>query len=100
MAISTVSRAIKGKPNHLLIDSVLCHAARNMRVMMLHADQLLVTSLKRPLRRQILRMKIIRNRLGRDFENPREMLDRLIEEPERLHVLEIADVLTEKRCLP
>ncbi len=52
-------------------------------------------ALERVLGRQVLGVQVVRDHLGRDGEQPLEVLDAVGERPQRLVVLEVADVMAD-----
>ncbi len=67
-----------------------------MRMMVLHADGPDGFLLERPLRREIARMQIVRNRLWFYLKDIFEMCDRFPKETVSCKVLKIAYMLTQK----
>ena len=75
--------------------AVLGETRRQVGMVMLHADQRHAVALERVRRREVVRVKVVSDDLGRDGEEPLEMRDPLGEGSQRLEVLEIADVVAE-----
>ena len=79
--------------------AVVGQAGRDVRVMMLDADQVHPGQLGSVLRGQVLRVQVVRDHLGGDVEQPPEVLDALGERPQGLEVLQVADVLRDERTV-
>ena len=92
-AVGAVAAAVEDRADGGARLAVLGEARREVRVMVLHPDQLDAVALERVLGRQVLRMQVVGHDLGRDREQPLEVLDPLGERRKRLVVLEVADVV-------
>ncbi len=68
------------------------HACGDVRVMVLHGHGRHV-EIDRELRRQILRVEVVRDHVGNDTVEVTEMIDRLNEGAVGREVLEVADVM-------
>src|SRR5690349_22596817 len=76
---------------------MLDHAARDMRVVMLHADRGRSNLAESVLGGEIVGMKIVRDHAWFDIEQIFEMLDGFDKRVEGLVILEIANVMTQER---
>ena len=74
---------------------MLGQACRQVRVVVLDADQLDPVALERVLRREVLGVQVVGDHLGRHREQRAEVLDPVGERAQRLVVLEVADVVTD-----
>jgi hypothetical protein len=74
---------------------VLCHAARNVRVMMLYRDLCVQGHPLCELRAQVLRMKIMGYRAWLNSKQLLQVGERLLEKYEGLEIFQIAYVLTQ-----
>ena len=92
-AVAPVAEAVEGDPEDALGAAVLGEARGDVRVVVLHAPQGQV-GLERPLRAEVLGMQVVDDDVGRDAEQPAEVLDRLAERGVRGRVLEVAEVVT------
>src|SRR5689334_17816220 len=100
-SIETKPKPVKSNADHFPLDLVVGHAARDVRVMMLHSDlRRDVRERERKLRREILRMQIVSNDFRIDVKQLLVMFDAFGERTQRLEILEIADVMTHKRAVP
>ena len=77
---------------------MLGQAGREVRVVVLHADQAYAVQLHRMLGGQVLRVKVVRHHLGLHGEQPLEVGDALGERAQGLPVLQIADVVPDPRA--
>src|SRR6202453_2340078 len=97
LPVGAITGAVKGEANNPSVDQILRHARSNVRMVMLHAHKPRSVLSRSPFRRQVIRMKIVRDDFGLDFENPRKMCDGFAEEIKTLDVFEVADVLAQER---
>jgi hypothetical protein len=98
-AVGPVSKAVEGDPDHGCVDSVVRQAGHDVRVVMLHADQVDADEFHRVLGGEIFRVQIVRHHLRLDVEQFGEMLDAGGERAQRLVVLQIPDVLRQERVV-
>jgi hypothetical protein len=78
---------------------VLGKARRQVSVMVLHREQPHAVELVRVLRGEVLRVQVVGHDLRLDREQALEVLDPLSERPQRLEVLEVADVVADPGAL-
>ncbi len=94
-AVSTVAGAIERDPDDFAGEMVLRHAACDVCMMMLHADLRLQRKPLRELGAHVLGMQIVSDGAWRDSEKLFQIGERLLEEQQRLVILQVADVLAE-----
>src|SRR6185437_2556274 len=99
VSVGAVTGAIEGKADDLSFEMVFCHAAGNVRVMVLYADQRQFGFLQGPLCREVVRMKIIGDAFRHDLQHLLKVMNCLFKELEALEILEITNVLAEKGVL-
>ena len=99
LSVGAEAGAIEGKANHAAFEMVLDHAAGDVSVMVLHADQLHSTLPQSPFGRKVIRVQIIGDDLRLDFKNAFEVLDGLVEEGITFDIFQIANVLAQERML-
>ena len=95
LAVCSVPGAVERHANHFAFDSVIRHATRDVRVMVLHADRNQAGLLQRKTRAEITRVQVVRNRRRRYAEETLKMSQSFAEELESLQVFEIADMLAQ-----
>ena len=91
-AVGAVAEPVEREPEHRFGAAVLHHARGDVRVVVLHRDRREV-EVEGELRRQVLRMEIVRDDLGPHAVQRGEMVDRLHERLVGREVLEVADVM-------
>src|ERR1035437_9159366 len=99
MSVGAVTSPIQCESDHPSFKMILRHATGDVRVVVLHANQLRSTLLQRPLGGEVVGMKIVGDDLRLDFENPLQMHDRFVEKSITFHVLQISDVLAQESVL-
>ena len=85
-AVGAVARAVEDRADRRPGLAVLGQARREVRVVVLHADELDVLALERVGGREVVRVQVVRDDLGRDREQPLEVRDALAERAQRLVV--------------
>src|SRR5689334_2772732 len=99
-SIQAKSEAVKRNSDQLAVDLVVSHAARDMRVMMLHRELgRQVREREREPGREILGMQIVSDHFRLDVEQVLVVFDSFGERLQRLEILEISDVMTHKRAV-
>src|SRR5258707_20128 len=96
LAVGAVSRAVQGYPNHLFTQVVFCHATRDVGVVVLDTDLFHSILLERKLRAHVERMEVVGDRSRLHAEQLLQIGEGLLEEQQRLVILEIADMLAQK----
>ena len=99
-AVGPVAGAVEDRADRRARLAVLGEARRQVRVVVLHADELDAVALERVLGRQVLGVQVVGDDLGRDREQPLEVLDPLGERAQRLVVLQVADVVADPGPAP
>ena len=99
-AVGTEPDAIEREPQHRAADAMLGQHGRDMRMMVLRADQRHRTRARKPggeAGAVEVRMQVVDDRLRRDLEHFAQVLDRLVERAAGRRVVERPDVLRQER---
>src|SRR6185437_14838074 len=100
VSVGAVTSPVESKAYDLSFEMVFRHAAGNVRVMVLHADQRHdVSFLQGPLCREVIRMEVVSNSFGRDLQHFFKVMNGLFKELVALEILQIANVLAKKGVL-
>ena len=94
LAIVAPTGAVESNADHRTGETVLGHAAGNVRVMMLHGEFRFGTR-QRPTRAERIRMQIVGDQKRFSLVHALQVVECFFEEPERLVVFKVADVLAE-----
>ena len=88
--------------DHFAFDSIIGHAARDVRVMMLDADFGLAVVAEREgvFGREIFRVQVVGDDFGLKMKEPLVLLDALFEGAQRFQVFQIADVVADEGVAP
>ena len=100
VAVRAVAHAVVDRADRGTGDAVLGQAGREVRVVVLHADELDAVALERVGRGEQVGVQVVRDDLGAHVEEPLEVLDALAEGRERLRVAQVADVVADPRARP
>ena len=92
-AIVAVAEAVKGNADDRAGLAVVGQAGDDVGVVVLYSDQVHSLTLEGVLGREVLGVEIVGHSLGVDIEQPAEVLDAVTEGPQRLVVLEVADMV-------
>ena len=97
VAVGSIPRAVEDDPHHRLVQAVLAHARRHVRVVVLdrHRRQPLLG--ERVPRAQVAGVQVVRDHLRRHLQKLRHVLDRVLEGAPRRLVLEVPDVVAEEQ---
>src|SRR5208282_2218275 len=98
-SVGAVASPIQGEPDHPAFKVILRHTTGNVRVVVLHANQLHSTLLQRPSGGEVVGMEVIGDDLRPDLENPLQMFDSFVEKTITFRVLQISDVLAQEGVL-
>ena len=103
-AVGPVPGPVEGDADDRAVLAVVGEAGGDVRVMVLHADELnagqfTISQVDRVRRGQVVRMQVVRDELRLDVEEALEMLDAIGERPQRLRVLQVADVVGHERMV-
>ena len=98
-AIGAIAGAIERDTDHSSVEMIFRHAGSDMRVMVLDTDQLNAFRFLSdcPLGGEIVRVKIVRDDLGLNFQDALHVLDGFFVEIVAFEIFKIADVLAEER---
>jgi hypothetical protein len=99
-AVGAVPRAVESDADHLAAQMVFRHATRNVRMVVLHPDLSLDSARQRHPRTHVSGMQIVGRHSRRNLEDVLHLRQRVFEEPHRLVVLQIADMLAQDRVSP
>src|SRR6516162_5364346 len=97
-AVETVASTVPRHAEVRAFDTVLCRASRDVRLVMLHADDR-KSRLFRPLRGCVVRMQVADNGLRLERVKPTEIIDGPFESQPRFKSLKVADVLAEEHVI-
>ena len=98
--VRPVARAVEDRADRRALDAVLGEARGEVRVVVLDADQLQAVALERVGGRRVVGVEVVGDDLGRDREQPLEVLDPLPVGEQRRVVLEVADVVADPGAAP
>ena len=96
-AVGTVPGPVVDRADGGAGEAVLGQARREVRVVVLDADELDAVALERIARGQVLGVQVVRDDLGTHVEEPLEVRDALAERRQRLGVAQVPDVMADPR---